>query len=463
MKKTIYIDEAWRWPFAWPVYVGLVFPVDKIDLSRFNDSKKFSPSKRENLYQEIVSLENQWNLVFASGSADNLEIDKFWISAAIFLAICRWIRQIIYKYYTKIFQKKLESSNDGDDFILDFKIRQFLSVKSIGLKDFSDFLKIINLNFILDGKTDYGLKKNIDLKITTVIDGDAKNKNIWMASIVAKVERDNFMIKVSELYPEYKLEKHKWYWTKLHRDLITNYWPSDFHRISFLQNMIKQWIIFSKTLPERKKVKNISILDKRDIVPQKQKLLLHVCCAPDLTYPIEFLQKYFDLHIFWYNPNVSDPMEHKKRFAQYEKLLKIHNKFKIFDVDYNPEEFFDYLYKNQSKIWFNQQEYKNFIKEISSIPEWWKRCDLCYLQRLDKSAEIAQKLWIKYFTTTLSISPHKDLEKLKKYWIFAGQKNNVNFLFFDFRKNNGFQHSLQLCRQFDIRRQTYCGCIWSKK
>lgn len=464
MKNTIYIDEAGRWPFAWPVYVGLILPMKKFDQTFFNDSKKLSTKKREEFYKNIIQLEKQWNLFFASGIADNKEIDKYWISQAIFLAICRGVFLLISKYYNKVLQFKLQNSNFWDDFILDFKIRHFLSLKTFGLNRFQELLKLFDFNFIIDWKIDYGFKKNLNLKMTTIVDGDAKNKNISMASIIAKVERDEFMSKQVKKYPQYKFEKHKWYWTQLHRDLIIKHWISAFHRISFLQNMMINWSIQQIILPSRLKILKIKLKNNLKIDTQKEKLFLHVCCAPDLTYPIKCLQDYFDLYIFWYNPNITEKVEHQKRFKEYEKLLKIHeNKFKIFDLDYNPKEFFDFIYTNQKQIWYNFSNYEDFLQEIWRLPEWWKRCNLCYKLRLSKTSEICKKLWLKYWTTTLSISPYKDLDKILEYWKSISVKDDTNFLFFDFRKNNGFKQSLVLCEQFEIRRQKFCGCIYSKK
>jgi predicted adenine nucleotide alpha hydrolase (AANH) superfamily ATPase len=111
-----------------------------------------------------------------------------------------------------------------------------------------------------------------------------------------------------------------------------------------------------------------------------------------------------------------------------------------------------------------EYDVENFLKEIKGLehtPEKWEKCTKCYDLRLKRAAEEARKLWIKYWTTTLNISPHKDLEKLFKIWDKYDLQKKLEFLKIAFRKNKGFERSVEYCKKYNIYRQNYCGCIYS--
>jgi len=175
------------------------------------------------------------------------------------------------------------------------------------------------------------------------------------------------------------------------------------------------------------------------------KLLLHVCCAPCGSYCIEVLKSLgYDVVLFYPNSNIYPKKEWKKRLEDVKKLSKIYD-VELFVKDYNHN---DWL-KEVSKI-------KNFSKE----KEGGKRCDRCFYFNLKKTAEKALELGIDLFTTTLTISPYKNSEK-----IFSIGKRisieGVNFLEINFKKKNGFKKSIELSKKYGFYRQRYCGCEFS--
>ena len=188
-------------------------------------------------------------------------------------------------------------------------------------------------------------------------------------------------------------------------------------------------------------IKNIIKLEKKPC------LLLHSCCAPCSSYVLEALQNIFEITLFFYNPNIYPEDEYNKRFEELEKLLSLTDKSKTVNVikaDYNANEFFD------------------IAKGLENEPERGERCTKCYILRLFKTAEEAAKHGFDYFTTTLSISPHKDAERLNKTGMDAEKKSGVKYLFSDFKKNNGYKRSIELSREYGLYRQNYCGCVYSR-
>jgi len=195
---------------------------------------------------------------------------------------------------------------------------------------------------------------------------------------------------------------------------------------------------------------------------EKIKLLLHVCCAPDLVIPLIQLKNYFKLYLYWYNPNIQPFSEYKKRFQEYIKLLHLEKwDYKIINSQYSPKEFYNKLFNYRQIIWINDNNYKKVIKNFSQMNENSIRCELCYYIRLLKSAEISKKYNIPYFTTTLLISPKKSIDKLNKYWKIISKEIWVKYISFSFRKNNWFQKAVEYTKKNNIRRQNYCWCAWS--
>ncbi len=177
----------------------------------------------------------------------------------------------------------------------------------------------------------------------------------------------------------------------------------------------------------------------------KPKLLLHACCAPCSSAVLERLSSFFDITILFYNPNITDEEEYQKRKEELERFLKeAKYQIKLFPCSYEKEEFL--------------KETRGFEKE----KEGGKRCYLCYQLRLKKTAEIAKKYHFDYFTTTLSISPHKNAKWLNEIGKEEEEVHQVRYLYSDFKKKEGYKRSIILAKKYNLYRQNYCGCMYSK-
>ena len=179
----------------------------------------------------------------------------------------------------------------------------------------------------------------------------------------------------------------------------------------------------------------------------KPKLLLHCCCAPCSSYVLEYLHTYFDITLYFYNPNISPEAEYNYRADELKRLVEdlgLTSEIKFIYENYDPSTFYE------------------FSKGLEDLPEGGERCFKCYHLRLRKSAEAANEKGFDYFTTTLSISPHKNADKLNEIGGELADKYNVNYLHSDFKKKNGYKRSCELSEQFNLYRQDYCGCIYSK-
>lgn len=177
---------------------------------------------------------------------------------------------------------------------------------------------------------------------------------------------------------------------------------------------------------------------------EKPSLLLHACCAPCSSYVLEYLDKYFDITIFFYNPNITSQEEFDKRKNEFEKFRALYNGYKIVVPKYDNMEFYDK------------------VRGLEKEPEGGERCFVCYRLRMEKTAEYAKNNNFDYFASTLSISPHKNANKLNEIGFLLEKQYNVNYLPNDFKKNGGYLRSIQLSKELDLYRQDYCGCIYSK-
>ena len=180
---------------------------------------------------------------------------------------------------------------------------------------------------------------------------------------------------------------------------------------------------------------------------EKKKLLLHSCCAPCSSYVISYLSNYFDITILYYNPNIYPYKEYKKRKDEQIKLInEIHtiNKLDIIDCDYDNE------------------LYDELIKGMENEPERGKRCRVCYLMRMEKTALIAKNNDYDYFCTTLSVSPYKNADWINEFGKELEKKYNIKWLYSDFKKKDGYKESILLSKKYNLYRQNYCGCIYSK-
>ena len=179
----------------------------------------------------------------------------------------------------------------------------------------------------------------------------------------------------------------------------------------------------------------------------KKKLLLHACCAPCSSYVIEYLSEYFDITILYYNPNIDTEDEFNLRLSELERFVK---SFKT---------------KNEVKVvslGYDNQEYLDEIKGLESEKEGGRRCLKCYRLRLLKSCLYARDNNFDYFTTTLTISPLKNSQKINEIAHDLEEKYKVNYLYSDFKKKEGYKRSIVLSREFNLYRQDYCGCKFSK-
>lgn len=177
-------------------------------------------------------------------------------------------------------------------------------------------------------------------------------------------------------------------------------------------------------------------------------LLLHSCCAPCSSYCLEYLSNYFYITVFYYNPNIYPDEEYKKRVEeQREFIRKFPAKYEISFLEgaYDKEKFYA------------------MAKGLEEVKEGGERCFLCYELRLREAAELAKRLGMDYFTTTLSISPLKNAAKLNEIGGILEQEYGVSYLYSDFKKKGGYQRSVALSNEYGMYRQYYCGCVFSKK
>lgn len=189
--------------------------------------------------------------------------------------------------------------------------------------------------------------------------------------------------------------------------------------------------------------KLISNLQKDRKVP---KLLLHSCCAPCSSYVLEYLSDYFEITVFYYNPNIFPESEYTKRILEQQMLIQ------DMKVKY-PISFLAGSYE--------RNRFYEIAAGLEHLKEGGERCFKCYELRLEEAAKIAQEGEFDYFTTTLSISPMKNAEKLNEIGNKVGLKYGVSYLQSDFKKKNGYKRSIELSKEFGLYRQDYCGCEFS--
>lgn len=180
---------------------------------------------------------------------------------------------------------------------------------------------------------------------------------------------------------------------------------------------------------------------------QVKRLLLHSCCAPCSSYVIEYLSQYFQITVFYYNPNISKEEEYRKRVAEQKRFIReFPAKYPVdfLEGDYEPKEFFQ------------------TVKGYEQCSEGGERCFLCYEMRLKKTAQEALKGAFDYFTTTLTISPLKLSVKLNEIGLKLEAEYGVSYLLSDFKKREGYKRSIELSKEYGLYRQNYCGCVYSR-
>ena len=177
----------------------------------------------------------------------------------------------------------------------------------------------------------------------------------------------------------------------------------------------------------------------------KPTLLLHSCCAPCSSYVLEYLEPYFKITVLYYNPNIEPINEYLKRKEEQINFIKnVHPNISILDVQYDND------------------LYSRVVEGLESEREGGSRCYKCYKLRIEKTASLADNKY-EYFGTTLSVSPHKNANFINEIGKELEQKYNSKFLISDFKKNEGYKRSIVLSKEYNLYRQDYCGCKYSKR
>ena len=195
---------------------------------------------------------------------------------------------------------------------------------------------------------------------------------------------------------------------------------------------------------------NYDLLMEEEIIRcgSGKSLLLHVCCAPCSSAVLERLGNIFEITIFFYNPNIDTLEEYNKRLLELEKFLssfKTKYPVSLVVADHRSEEF------------------KKMSNGLENEPERGIRCYECYKLRLSETAKVADENNFDYFATSLTLSPYKNSKWLNEIGEELGKNIQTNYLYSDFKKKNGYKRSIELSKEYDLYRQDYCGCIYSRK
>ena len=199
-----------------------------------------------------------------------------------------------------------------------------------------------------------------------------------------------------------------------------------------------------KTNYQRLLDRKLEVLRGGERVPT---LLLHACCAPCSSYVLEYLSEYFAITVLFYNPNIEPEEEYRARAEELKRLIRempFRNKVTYVEGAYEPERF------------------HAAAAGYEDAPEGGARCARCFRLRLQEAAEYADRLGLDYFTTTLTISPLKNAQLLNRIGAHIAESHNAAFLPSDFKKRGGYQRSIELSREYDLYRQNFCGCVYSK-
>ena len=181
---------------------------------------------------------------------------------------------------------------------------------------------------------------------------------------------------------------------------------------------------------------------------RRPRLLLHACCAPCSSYVLEALNHCFDIDVYYYNPNIAPREEFDRRAAELQRLtaqLPHENALRVIVGDYD------------------NAAYMTLCRGHEDDPEGGARCERCFRLRLAQTARLAAERGDDYFTTTLTISPLKDAQLINAIGMELSEDTGVPWLPCDFKKKNGYKRSIELSRQFDLYRQNFCGCAFSRR
>ncbi|WP_392564299.1 epoxyqueuosine reductase QueH [Orbus wheelerorum] len=193
-----------------------------------------------------------------------------------------------------------------------------------------------------------------------------------------------------------------------------------------------------------------TMIESWKLETKKPKLLIHSCCAPCSTYVLEYLAQYADITIFFANSNIHPRIEYERRSLVQQKFI----------ADFNQ--------KTGNQVQFLEAPYQpaEFMKQVGHLrdePEGGARCHLCYKMRLDLAAIQAQESGFDYFASALTLSPKKNSQKINELGFEIQEIFTVKYLPSDFKKNNGYKRSVEICKEYDVYRQCYCGCIFAAK
>lgn len=206
-----------------------------------------------------------------------------------------------------------------------------------------------------------------------------------------------------------------------------------------------------QALPGQKMQKQASSEQEQTEPDTPPRLFLHSCCAPCSSYVLEYLSVYFQITVFYYNPNISYEEEYRKRVEEQKRLIGVYNleggryPISVVEGDYEPEVFFQ------------------TAKGLEDCPEGGERCFRCYRLRLEETARRAAEGEYDFFASTLSISPLKNAEKLNEIGFALAEKYGVSWLPSDFKKKDGYKRSIELSAKYHLYRQNYCGCVFSRR
>lgn len=175
-------------------------------------------------------------------------------------------------------------------------------------------------------------------------------------------------------------------------------------------------------------------------------ILLHSCCGPCSTTVLTFLVTYFDITVFYYNPNIEPRAEYEKRKQEQIRFIQEFNNEHI--------TFLDCDYANQ--------DFRSKVKGLEQEKEGGARCAVCFKLRLEKTARLAKKLNFDYFGTTLTVSPHKNSQIINEIGALLEGEYGVKYLYSDFKKKDGYKKSIELSKQYHLYRQDYCGCLFGR-
>ncbi|KHD45023.1 epoxyqueuosine reductase QueH [Streptococcus hongkongensis] len=181
---------------------------------------------------------------------------------------------------------------------------------------------------------------------------------------------------------------------------------------------------------------------------ERPSILLHVCCAPCSTYSLEYLTEYADVTVYFANSNIHPKEEYMRRALVTQQFIADFNQDTGQQVSYIEED-------------YQPSEYVRLVRGLEQEPEGGSRCHVCFDYRLDKTAKKALDLGFDYFASALTISPHKNAQLINSIGIDIQKIYNTKYLPSDFKKNNGYRRSVELCETYDIYRQCYCGCVYA--